>query len=102
MDTRPLRYKVWVHDYYDGIENTDQVCTDLLTGKEVFRYDLGDPANYSSGYGGISDSERFERRGIDRNERLDVTLAAIPDFDEWRRSQDDAFREAFRKAVWGR
>ena len=75
----PLRYKVWIDEYYDGIEVTEQVCTDRLTGKTIFRYDLGDPANYCSSHGGISDTERFENRKLDRYERVRIEDCKVKD-----------------------
>jgi hypothetical protein len=70
----PLRYKMWIDEDPRDESSTfcDQVCTDRLTGKEVFRYDLGDPANNNSEYGGISDWERFERRKLNRPERVSI------------------------------
>jgi hypothetical protein len=77
----PLRYKMWVDEDPRDWDSTfcDQVCTDRVTGQEVFRYDLGDPANYNPEYGGYSDTERFERRGLKRSERVCVDDCVVKD-----------------------
>lgn len=76
----PLRYKMWVdEDDNYGSTFSDQVCTDRLTGNEIFRYDLGDPANWSADYGGISNDERFERRKLDQYERVCVEDCSVKD-----------------------
>lgn len=68
-NTKP-RFVWHTHNYYDGIERSDAVCVDQATGKEVVRYDLGDPANWHSEYGGWSHDEYLERKGFDPNERI--------------------------------
>lgn len=76
----PLRYLVWEdEDRQYGPTFCDRVCTDRLTGMEVFRYDLGDPANWNAEYGGISDDERFQRRKLDRRERIRIEDCVIKD-----------------------
>lgn len=46
-------------------------CWDRLTGKCLLRYDLGDPANWDSNYGGWSNSEWIESRKADPKERIE-------------------------------
>jgi hypothetical protein len=53
-------------------------CVDLLTGKEVCRYDLGDPADYDPNYGGHTEREMLEMKGFDPDERLPLTPDAHP------------------------
>lgn len=60
---------------------TDRVIFDRKEGKEVRRYDLGDPANYASSHGGMSDAEWFEHKGLDSLERIPASSAApVPSY----------------------
>ncbi len=58
------RYRSYT-DECDIANICDQVWVDQLTGKEIIRYDLADPANTNSYYGAISDEEMFRRRDLD-------------------------------------
>lgn len=67
----------------------DRVIFDRLEGKVVRQYDLGDPANYADSHGGMSDSEWFADKGLDRMEKIAASIAkpipqfAPPDEDYW-------------------
>ena len=62
------RYKK-VYDCPDEY-TCDVVYIDRLTGKEIIRYDGADPANTNTECGGISDSDRFLNRGLDKHEKV--------------------------------
>lgn len=64
--------------YTWDVDHEDQICIDRATGKEVVRYDLGDPANYAPSYGGWSKREWLERKGLDPDATVEVASAAIP------------------------
>lgn len=64
--------------YDDDIGEADQVCIDRLTGLEVVRYDLGDPANYAPSHGGWSKREYLERKGFDPDEEIAVKDSVVP------------------------
>lgn len=62
MDDLPPMIPRYVWSIDDA--NEEEVCTDRLTGQEVARYDMGDPANYAKSHGGRSKREWLEGRGI--------------------------------------
>jgi len=71
------RYKWDIDD-----EAEEEFCIDRATGKEVVRYDLGDPANYAPSYGGWSKREWLERKGLAPDATVEVTRAVTP-IPEW-------------------
>lgn len=50
-------------------DNYDAVCIDTLTGKEVYRYDMGDPANTNPECGGMSQNDMLLEKGLDPHEK---------------------------------
>lgn len=68
--------------YQWDADDYDQFCIDRATGKEVVRYDLGDPANYAPSYGGWSKREWLERKGLDPDATVEVAKSVIP-IPEW-------------------
>lgn len=56
----------------------DILWVDRLTGKVVFRYDGADPANTNPYYGGLSDEQMFERKGLDIWAEISLTDSTVP------------------------
>ncbi len=55
----------------------DIVYIDMLTGKEVMRYDGADPANTRFDYGATPDADILARKGYDIKEMIDPAKAVI-------------------------
>lgn len=60
--------------YEDGC---DRVIVDRLTGEEILRYDLGDPANYSPSHGGLSDKDCLETMNRDIHEEIEASKSVV-------------------------
>ncbi|WP_136625101.1 hypothetical protein [Aureimonas flava] len=54
------RYEWRTADHHD-----ECWCIDLLTGQEVYRYDMGDPAEYSPSHGALTPEDALYERGLD-------------------------------------
>ena len=74
-----------IHRYFEAywepnssIVVCDHVWFDRKTGEVVIRYDAADPANTNPSYGAMTDAERFERKGLDRREMIDLSEAKVP------------------------
>lgn len=65
------------YDWQQDEDMEDEYCVDRLTGREVVRYDLGDPANYAVSHGGWSKREWLEREGLDPDAEIDIAQAAV-------------------------
>lgn len=76
--TKIARY-VWSTDTGDGWDDDicDEVCTDRLTGKAVIRYDAADPANTNPAYGGLTNREYLERKGLDPDAEIDISESKV-------------------------
>jgi hypothetical protein len=47
-------------------------CRDNVTGKIVAQYDAGDPADWNPQYGGKTQNEMLENRGLDPLEKYEI------------------------------
>lgn len=79
MDLQLVSRFVWSIDEYEGYygEEADQICVDRLTGQEVVRYDLGDPANYAASHGGWSKDEYLLNKGLIPDEEIDISQSVV-------------------------
>ncbi|MCP1852881.1 MULTISPECIES: hypothetical protein [unclassified Bradyrhizobium] len=62
----------------EGTTIYDVIWTDRLSGQEVTRYDGADPANTHPAYGGMPDSDWFEKKGLDINEGIELEKSVLP------------------------
>ena len=74
-DGMVMRYE-YVYDQSEYLM-CDKVWIDRLTGKEVMRYDVADPANTNSYYGACPDEESFVARGLDIYAQIDAASAKL-------------------------
>lgn len=76
MNRPPPRWKRRYQWQYPDPEygGSTAECIDKMTGKCVCRYDLGHPADYHPDYGGLSENEMLEQRGLDPFEPLTETV----------------------------
>jgi hypothetical protein len=72
---------------------------DRLTGSVVLRYDGADPANTNPAYGGQSDEEYFENKGLNIHAEIERSQSKLPvgpcEAERWARSK--ALRENKRQ-----
>ncbi|CAN7173350.1 hypothetical protein [Brevundimonas sp. LjRoot202] len=76
---RPQMVRRYVRSTYEPDDYTyDIIWKDRLTGQTVFSYDGADPANTNPAYGGYSDAEAFERRGLDIHDEVELSRCVLP------------------------
>jgi hypothetical protein len=77
----------------------DIIWRDRLTGDRVLSYDGADPANTNPAYGGKSDEEYFEDRGLDIFAEIEASQSKLPvgshEAEDWARAK--AARERKRQ-----
>lgn len=56
----------------------DIMWIDRTTGRSVYSYDGGDPANYNPAYGGVSDADAFAEMGLDIMDECSIGQCVVP------------------------